>query len=221
MALSQSARPPKRRAAATLDELGGAASGRVDFVRSDARAVKRTAPSNSQLKSALASPFEMAGGLAGPTAAHVLRELVASCAGDAAGRVQPGVVVGLGAVGRRLRRGELSALVVAREAMPPLLLAHVPVLAAQRGVPLCVLACSSAQLGQRFGLLRAAAVGLEARLFAADHALVRLLAKSAIATPAWVERALDAARRREGEPVEGKDESTVRDDTHANRAGSG
>ena len=196
---SASTRPAKRRAAATLDELGGAASGRVDFVRTDARAVKRAAPSNSKLKGALASPFEMAAGLAGPSAAGVLRELVASCAGDAAGRVRPGVVVGLGAVGRRLRRGELSALVVAREAQQPLLLAHVPVLAAQRGVPLCVLACSSAQLGQRFGLLRAAAVGLEARLFAADHALVRLLAESASATPAWLERALDAARRRDGQ----------------------
>ena len=56
-----------------------------------------------------------------------------------------------------------------------------------------VLACSSAQLGQPFGLLRAAAIGLDAGHFEEGHALVQLLRESAAATPAWLATALAAA----------------------------
>ena len=116
----------KKRAAQTVDSLGGGAPGRVDFIRTDARAVKRAAVSNTQLKDALGSPFEMPKGLAGPKTTDIIRSLMAICV---SGRPAPGVVIGLGAVSRRLRRGELRALVVAREAQPAMALAHLPVLA--------------------------------------------------------------------------------------------
>ena len=50
-------RPARKRAAATLDDLGGAAK-KVAFVRDDARALASAAPSKSQLKAALAVPFD-------------------------------------------------------------------------------------------------------------------------------------------------------------------
>ncbi len=188
-----SKRKRSARAAVTVDQLGGGASSRVDFIRTDARALKRSTPSNTHIKGALNSPFELPSGLTGLAAASVIRQLVASCSGGRTGQVPQGMVVGLGAVTRRLRRGELRAVVVAREMHPALLVAHVPVLSARREVPLCLLGCSSAQLGQPFGLLRAAAVGLDAAHFEAEHPLVRLLAESASATPPWLVRALSDA----------------------------
>ena len=191
-------------AAKTVDELGGAASSRVDFIRTDARAVRHVVPSNTQVKGALASPYELSTGVTGAAAAGVIRQLMVSCCGGQTGTVQSGVVLGLGAVTRRLRRGELRAVVMARDMQPPLLLAHMPVLAARQEVPLCVLACSSAQLGQPFGLLRAAAIGLDASHFEAEHVLVQLLSGCASAVPAWLKRALalEAAEAADGPRAE-------------------
>ena len=50
--------------------------------------------------------------------------------------------------------------------------------AAPCGVPVCVLPCGSAQLGQPFALLRAAAVGLRSAEFGEDHALVRAVERA-------------------------------------------
>ena len=176
----------KKRFAVTVDELGGSASSRVDFIRTDARAAKRATPSNTHLKDTLSSPFDVARGLTGPASAAVIRQLVAL---RTATPEQPGVVIGLGAVTRRLQRGELRAVVMAGEMHPALLVAHVPVQAARAAVPLCILECSSAQLGQPFGLLRAAAIGFTSKSFELEHPLIRLLAESAAAPPAWLEAA--------------------------------
>ena len=186
-----------KRKAVTVDELGGSAHSRVDFIRTDARAVKRATPSNTHLKGALSSPFELPSGLTGLAAAGVIRQRVSSCTGGQTGQVPSGVVIGLGAVTRRLRRGELQAVIVAREMHPPLLVAHLPVLAAKSGVPLCLLGCSSAQLGQPFGLLRVAAIGFAVDHFGLDHPLIQLLAESMTATPKWLAAALKSDRNEE------------------------
>ena len=180
----------KKRFAVTVDELGGSASSRVDFIRTDARAAKRATPSNTHLKDTLSSPFDIARGLTGPASAAVIRQLVTL---RTAAPEQPGVVIGLGAVTRRLQRGELRAVVMAGEMHPALLVAHIPVQAARAAVPLCILECSSAQLGQPFGLLRAAAIGFTSKSFELEHPLIRLLAESAAAPPPWLEAAATAA----------------------------
>lgn len=182
----------KKRFAVTVDELGGSASSRVDFIRTDARAAKHAVPSNTRLKDALSSPFDIARGLTGLASAAVVRQLMTSCSGAPAGCAQPGVVFGLGAVTRRLRRGELQAVIMAGEMHPALLVAHIPVLAARRAVPLCILDCSSAQLGQPFGLLRAAVIGFASEHFELEHPLMGLLAESAAVPPAWLEAAATA-----------------------------
>ena len=176
----------KKRLAVTVDELGGSASSRVDFIRTDARAAKRATPSNTHLKDTLSSPFDIARGLTGPASAAVIRQLVTL---RTAAPEQPGLVIGLGAVTRRLQRGELRAVVMAGAMHPALLVAHIPVQAARAAVPLCILECSSAQLGQPFGLLRAAAIGFTSDSFDLEHPLIRLLADSAAAPPAWLEAA--------------------------------
>ena len=66
----------KKRFAVTVDELGGFASSRVDFIRTDARAAKRATPSNTHLKETLSSPFDVARGMTGPAMQAVIRELV-------------------------------------------------------------------------------------------------------------------------------------------------
>ena len=99
----------KKRFAVTVDELGGSASSRVDFIRTDARAAKRVTPSNTHLKDTLSSPFDIARGLTGPASAAVIRQLVTL---RTAAPEQPGLVIGLGAVTRRLQRGELRAVVM-------------------------------------------------------------------------------------------------------------
>ena len=169
--------------AKTLDELGGAASN-VHFVRTDARAAAAPAPiSRTKLKHA----FEWQLGpqwplLDGEEKAKVLAQVGEACAAEAAaGRDPPrpaSICVGRAAVTRTLRRGELRALVLAQDSGPPLLYAHLAPLAQERGAPACVLACSSAQLGQPFGLLRASAVGLRAEDFGEEHELVQLLRRA-------------------------------------------
>jgi hypothetical protein len=168
----------KRRRAATLDELGGIASSRVHFLRTDARAAA-AAPTTSRtkLKEALSSELEPQWTAAtGEAAASVLRQLGQECSGDAA---RAGMLLGRGAVGRALRRRQLRAVVLAREAGVPLLYSHLAKLAQDAGAPVCLLACGSAQLGQPFGLLRASAVGLRADHFNEHHELVLLLRRAA------------------------------------------
>ena len=199
----------KKRFAVTVDELGGSASSRVDFIRTDARAAKRATPSNTHLKETLSSPFDLARGLTGPAMQAVIRELVRL---RTAAPEQPGVVIGLGAVTRRLQRGELRAIVMAGEIHPALLVAHIPVHAARAAVPLCILECSSAQLGQPFGLLRAAVIGFTSKCFALEHPLIRLLADSAATPPAWLEAAAAAAAAAEAAEAEAEAEVVVEEE---------
>ena len=165
-----------------LDDLGGAAK-KVAFVRDDARALASAAPSKSQLKAALAVPFDaLPAPATGNVAEAVLSRLASDCvvratAGADGRTVRAGVVLGLGAVTRALRQGRLSAVMLAREPQP-MLVAHVAAVAAPCGVPVCVLPCGSAQLGQPFALLRAAAVGLRSAEFGEDHALVRAVERA-------------------------------------------
>ena len=107
--------------------------------------------------------------------ASVLRQLGADCTADASA-----VRLGRSAVSRALRRGELAALVVAREGGPPLSYAHLAALAQQRGVAVSLLACSSAQLGQPFGLLRASCVGLRAPHFEPTHPILQLIQRATL-----------------------------------------
>ena len=100
-------RPARKRAAATLDDLGGAAK-KVAFVRDDARALASAAPSKSQLKAALAVPFDaLPAPATGNVAEAVLSRLASDCvvgatAGADGRTVRAGVVLGLGAVTRAL-----------------------------------------------------------------------------------------------------------------------
>ena len=176
---------PKRkgRPAATLDSLDGEAHSRVSFLRTDARAAVATTASRTKLKEAFDSDLEpqwaMVSGEAASSALRLLSVEAASGATSTASSRHAGLCLGRGAVARALSRGELSAVVLAREAGAPLLVSHLAVLAQERGTSVCMLACGSAQLGQPFGLLRASAIGLHAESFGADHELVRLLRASA------------------------------------------
>ena len=107
--------------------------------------------------------------------ARVLQRIATDCVDAEVGsaRARPGVIIGLRAVTRRLGRRSLRAVFVARNMRPSVLVAHLPVLARRHAV-LCALDCTSAHLGQPFGLLRAAAIGLSAEAFTADHPLVEL-----------------------------------------------
>ena len=167
--------PPRaRKRAATLRELRGVASGKAGFIRSDARAVVTPNASKSRLKLALSASSEPTWSAA-PAAdtASVLQRIATDCVDPQVGsaRTRAGVIVGLRAVTRRLGRRSLRTVFVARDVRPTVLTAHLPVLA-RRCAALCALECTSAQLGQPFGLLRAAAIGLTTEGFAADHPLV-------------------------------------------------
>jgi ribosomal protein L7Ae-like RNA K-turn-binding protein len=167
---------PKRRRAATVDDLGGVASNRVHFVRTDARPASAPAASRSKLKEALSSELEPQWKDAPrDLAAGIMQNLGAVSSGDA----RIGVVTGRRAVARALRNGALRAVLIAREAGVPLLYAHLAALAQDSCTPVCVLACGSAQLGQPFGLLRASAIGLRTESFGHEHELVRLLVGAA------------------------------------------
>ena len=167
---------PKPKKAQTLDDVKGVASDVVHFLRTDARAAVSTAPvSRTRLKQSfeweLAPRWPL---LAGDDAAAALRHVSA-----AAGPLRAGLCIGRAAVTRALRRRELRAVVLARDAGPPLLSAHLAALAQDADAPVSLLACGSAQLGQPFGLLRASAVGLRSAHFAPEHALVVLLKRGA------------------------------------------
>ena len=168
--------PGRVKRAVTLRELRGVASGKAGFIRSDARAVVAPSASKSRLKLALSLSSEPTWSVASDAdTARVLQRIATDCVDAEVGsaRARPGVIIGLRAVTRRLGRRSLRAVFVARNMRPSVLVAHLPVLARRHAV-LCALDCTSAQLGQPFGLLRAAAVGLSAEAFAADHPLVEL-----------------------------------------------
>lgn len=176
-----SARKPKskRKMAQTLDELGGAASN-VSFVKEDARAA---APLPQLSKTKLKQAFEWDLSpqwpvLTGEEASAALRHIGEACAASSSAR-PAALCVGRAAVWRALRRKELAAILLAREGGPPLLSAHLAALAQESQTPTCLVACSSAQLGQPFGLLRASIVGLRAAHCATDEPLVVLLRDAA------------------------------------------
>jgi ribosomal protein L7Ae-like RNA K-turn-binding protein len=190
--------PKRKKAAATLDSLGGEAARVVHFLRTDAKAALPSAASNTKLKEAFASELDPQwsiatasttnGMLRGLGSHYAKMEASASASSTGTSAVSSssigasskrhGLCLGRGAVARAVRRRELSAVVLAKEAGPPLLYAHLAPLAQETGTPICLLNCSSAQLGQPFGLLRASAVGLRADSFGAEHELVELLRRS-------------------------------------------
>ena len=177
---------PLKAAALTLEDLDGDASKRVSFLRTDARAAIATVPTSmTALKEAFVSELEPKWVAAsGELAAAVLRQIGHACAAVApahAPQRQPlaGIHLGRSCVCRALKRRALRAVVLAREAGPPLLYAHLAALAQEAGATVALLACSSAHLGQPFGLLRASAVGLDAELFPEAHPLVALVEAAA------------------------------------------
>ena len=170
-----------QRAAATLDELASAGEtvvSRVPFLRTDARAMQQPAgKSKSKMKQAFASDLEPNWPAASAEASsHILGLLGVECGSGDGGRNRASCVcLGRSAVARALKRNSLAALILAKDAGVPLLYSHLAVLAQASGTPVCVVACSSAQLGQPFGLLRASAVGLRKEHFvdAASSELMR------------------------------------------------
>ena len=195
--------PNKRKAKAlTLDDLDGDASRRVSFLRTDARAaVSPAASTMTTLKEVFLSDLEPQWETAkGESAAALLRQLGDVCAAapaDEMGRkTLPGVHLGRASVCRMLRQRALRAVILAREGGPPLLYAHIAVLAQEAGTSVVLLACNSAHLGQPFGLLRASAVGLHVDHFHDSHALVKLVRDAAGArgtvTLPWVSAARSA-----------------------------
>lgn len=189
------------RAAATVDDLDGEAASRVHFVRTDARAAVKAAASHAKLKEVFASDLE-------PQWTTVPAEVLGrvlqllSAAWSKSGTGDPGgtssvatsyLCIGRAAVSRALKRGELSAVVLAREAGVPLLCAHMAVLAEERGTLIRQLPCGSAQLGQPFGLLRASTVGLRTSCFGDSHELLALLRTNASPPLPWL-RDAKAAR---------------------------
>ena len=190
----------KKPEAVTLEDLDGVASKRVGFLRTDARAaIAPTAASKTKLKEHFSSELEPQWVAASAElTATVLRRLSVECVAGArveGGRARAGVRLGRNAVGRGLRQGALRAALLAQDAGPPLLYAHLAVHAQTQRSPVALLACSSAQLGQPFGLLRVSAVGLTADSFSEDHALVQLVQRAAGTAPPlpWLDAARSAA----------------------------
>ncbi|KAL1529491.1 hypothetical protein AB1Y20_000437 [Prymnesium parvum] len=182
--------------ALTLHELGGKASRKVSFLRTDATALIDAAPSNTKLKAALASPLEPQWPVVGKEDCEAvlqwLGELSSSTLQD--GGAAGGMVMGLQAVTRSLRREELRAVVLARDSHAPILYAHIPLIAQlqtqrdpQRAVVVKRLPCSSAQLGQPFGLLRASVVGLRTAHFSSTHPFIQVLSKDCNRLFPWLE----------------------------------
>ena len=196
------------RAASTVDELGGTASEIVSFIRTDARAVAREqGPSQTQLKSALTSSFEPAWPrVSAEAAASIVGGIARECSSSSAGARRPaGIVVGLRATSRAVKRGEIRVVVAASELQPPLLLAQLAVHAHAAGAHLAVLPSTAAALGQPLGLLRAAVLGLQSRVFDEAHALVRLVLAVPPPQPCWLQccasRLRERAREAERMPV--------------------
>ena len=125
----------KRNAALTLDDLGGVAAKKVSFIRADARAAVASGPSKSSLKSSLSSPHEPQWcHVSEPKATAMLQKIAAAYVSRSPGGgvARCGVVIGLNAVTRQLRRGRLRCVIMSREHIPALLLAHLRVLAQQQ-----------------------------------------------------------------------------------------
>jgi ribosomal protein L7Ae-like RNA K-turn-binding protein len=206
--------PKKRKAAVTLDELDGVASRAVPFLRTDARAAVATAStSNTRRKEGFTSELEPSWtAVSGEVAANVLRHLASGCVASSAersittaARARPHVRLGRGAVCRGLRQGALSAVVLARESGPPLLYAHIAALAQEHGVTVALIGCSSAQLGQPFGLLRTSAIGLGRESFSDNHELVQTLKNAAGSDPPlpWLNKARATALLKHNEKGQG------------------
>lgn len=194
----QRRRPAK---AKTLDDLGGVAS-TVPFLHTDSRATAPEQLSRMRLKQAfeweLAPQWPV---LAGADASAVLRH-VGAAAGAVPSQKPTGFCVGRAAVERALRRRELAALILARDAGPALPCAHLAALAQESATPVGLLACSSAQLGQPFGLLRTSAVGLRTARSGGteEDALVTLLTRVAqrqqpVGPLPWLSKARDGLQR--------------------------
>ena len=186
---------PKRRAV-TLDDLSGAAHERVSFLRTDARAAVGTKVSRTKQKEAFVSDLEPHWVPAsGEASASILRQLGDEHDAGSVSTSDSGAVVCLGrnAVTRALRQRSLRTVILARDSGPQLLYAHLAPLAQQGDVSVCVLACTSARLGQPFGLLRCSALGLRRDAFNESHALVQLVKRAA--SPALLLPWLDAAVR--------------------------
>ena len=186
------------RAASTVDELGGTASEIVSFIRTDARAVAREqGPSQTQLKS-LTSSFEPAWPrVSAEAAASIVGGIARECSSSSAGARRPaGIVVGLRATSRAVKRGEIRVVVAASELQPPLLLAQLAVHAHAAGAHLAVLPSTAAALGQPLGLLRAAVLGLQSRVFDEAHALVRLVLAVPPPQPCWLQCCASRLRER-------------------------
>ena len=193
----------KKQAATTLDDLDGAVSKRVSFIRTDAVAVKSATPSKTRLKETFASALEPQWTVASEDltaqvlsllSRHALQPpdhaaeaaLASSDSGSTALRAvgrAAGIYLGRSAVCRALRQGAVRAIAIAHHSGPPLLYAHVAALVQTTGTPAALLACSSAQLGQPFGLLRASVVGLSATSFGDDHELVCAIRRAGCIAP--------------------------------------
>merc|ERR1712113_32217 len=169
----------KRKQAATLDELHGSASELVKFIRTDARAIViPNSPSLSTLKAAMHSPFEPHWSqIEDFQVSHLVHELRRSCVNtyNGAEGVRPRVVLGLRAVMRSLKRGELRAVICGTQTACILHLAQLAFHSRERNVALCGLPCSPARLGQPFGLLRVSCLGLPVHEFPIDHRLIVLI----------------------------------------------
>lgn len=188
----------------TLDELGGEASKKVGFIRTDAKAVIEPSASSSKLKSSLASPLEPRWpDVSKEHCSTVLQRLATLCTPESRGGApSEGVIFGINAVTRALRRSELSVVILARASQSPILYAHIPLIsqlqqmqreqsAKEQGTIVCMMPCSSAQLGQPFGLLRVSALGLKSAQYSDTHPLVLFLTRDNHIPFPWLSRALD------------------------------
>lgn len=77
------------------------------------------------------------------------------------GEILPGLVVGINAVSRAAEAGSLAIIIFARDSSPPILIAHLPVVARVKDIPILSLACSSAELGEAVGVRNALTIGIQ------------------------------------------------------------
>ena len=157
-------RRSRKRAAATLDDLDEDASKQVHFIRADARPAARRSTSTSLLKDLFNSGLEPKWSTASAAAMaaafkHISHRVKTQTTFSRQHLQCLGIHIGRSTVRRRLLSGSLRLILSVREAGPGILSTELGILAAKAGVPLVVLGCSSAQLGQLFGLLRVSAIG--------------------------------------------------------------
>uniref|UniRef100_A0A7S4BEA9 Ribosomal protein L7Ae/L30e/S12e/Gadd45 domain-containing protein n=2 Tax=Chrysotila carterae TaxID=13221 RepID=A0A7S4BEA9_CHRCT len=171
----------KARLAATLNDYEGAAASRIHFIRADAKPLMQGAsPSKTKLKASLLALCEPGWREISPRDVSMLMQSInGSCvtSTDSHLHASRGVVLGMRAVTRAARRAELSALLVAAHSHSSLLLQQLACMADSHGAAVCALPCSSARLGQPFGLLRASAIGLRRDAFPTEHPLVAAASK--------------------------------------------